>query len=430
MTIARVLFPVIQAIIFLPIKRLGGFFFHKILVNAYRYYFIFKNHILKNTPAVPSNRWTKIINNRQTIHLSIFIIALITIFTSVSKTQAENYVENTLLISLVQPEFTEEELIIETAESASNGETKNIPIKYTQNGYIQASKSILVFLSEEEILKEQFTGAIAAGGTAIIKQDIATTDIDRRRRTKPEEHIVQAGDTVTGIARKYDVSVNTILWENSLSAYSIIRPDKKLIILPSSGLTHKVKKNDTIEKLAKTYQVETEAILEANNLLDGTVLKIEQVVFVPEGLKPKPTPSIRYYQPPTSGFVAAPQDGSFIWPTNGYRITQYFTWRHFGLDIGNRSGQPIYAAADGEVTISSQGRWNGGYGTQVVIEHGNGIKTRYAHNSYNLVSVGQKITQGQPIAAIGSTGRSSGSHLHFEIMVNSRRVNPLNYIGR
>lgn len=376
--------------------------------------------------------WATAINNRQTIHISIFIIALLTFFTSISEIQAENYIDKTLLTDLIKPEFSEEALITETADAnpPTNGATKmQKPIKYSKTGYLETAKSSLVFLSEEEILQEQISGALAQGGSAIIKQNIATTDIERRARIKEEIYIVQPGDTVTSIARQFDVSVNTILWENNLSAYSIIRPGKELTILPTTGLNHTVEKNDTITKLAKTYQVEPESILESNKLLDASEIKVGQRLFIAEGLKPKPARAIRYYQP-SSGFVAAPRGGKYIWPTTNYHITQYFTWRHYGLDVGNKLGQPIYASADGEVTLSSQGRWNGGYGNQIIINHGNGVKTRYAHNSYNLVNVGQKVVQGQVIAAIGSTGRSSGPHVHFEIMINNRRVNPLNYLSR
>jgi len=429
-TFFRILNPVIRVLIISPLKKTGLFFFHAVLVNLYHLYFTLKRDALRLNP-LGKTTWVTIINNRQTIHVSIAIIAVITFVTNVMTTQAENYVEETVLSSIIEPDFEEEdELITETAGNGvtnGNGSLKKT-IQYAGEGYIKPQVGLSPMRTEEEILFEQ-SGALVRGGSAIIKREVGTTELEGQPRTKPEVYIVEPGDTVSGIAQKFGVTVNTILWENNLTAYSIIKPGKELIILPATGLNHKVVKNDTVAKLAKLYQVEPEAILEANNLTEEKGLTVGQIVFVPEGLKPKPAPAVRYYQP-SRQFVEAPRGGDYIWPTTSYRITQYFTWRHYGLDIGNRTGEPVYAAADGEVVISSQGKWNGGYGNQVVIDHGNGIQTRYAHNSYNIVKVGDRVTQGQPVAAIGSTGRSSGPHVHFEVMIGNRRENPLNYLKR
>lgn len=429
--IVRIVAPLLRLTVIFPIKKFGGFFFHMVLVNLYRLYFFMRRDVLKVNPLGKAT-WVTVINNRQSIHISIAVIALLTFATNVMTTRAENYAESTALATMVEPEIEEaaNELIVETAEesvSNGNGALKK-SLHYVREGYVLPQIGLAPSATEKDVLSEQ-GGALVRGGSAIIKQEVGTTELEGQARTKPEVYVVQPGDTVTAIAHKFGVTVNTILWENNLTAYSIIKPGKELVILPATGLTHKVAKNDTIAKLAKLYQVEPEAILEANGLTEEKGLTIGQIVFVPEGLKPKPTPAVRYYQP-SRQFVAAPRGGNYIWPTASYRITQYMTWRHFGLDIGNRSGEPIYASADGEVVISSQGKWNGGYGNQVVIDHGNGVQTRYAHNSYNLVKVGDRVTQGQPIAAIGSTGRSSGPHVHFEIMIEGRRENPLNYLKR
>ena len=115
------------------------------------------------------------------------------------------------------------------------------------------------------------------------------------------------------------------------------------------------------------------------------------------------------------------------WPTVGHRITQYFSWRHNGVDIGNKVGTPIYAADAGVVEISTGG-WNGGYGNTILINHGGGKKTRYGHLSKLFVKAGDAVEKGENIGAMGSTGRSTGPHLHFEILINGGRYNPLNYI--
>jgi len=113
------------------------------------------------------------------------------------------------------------------------------------------------------------------------------------------------------------------------------------------------------------------------------------------------------------------------WPTVGYRITQYYSWRHYGLDIANKTGTPIYAADAGTIELVG---WGKGYGNQVVINHGGGKKTRYAHLSKIYVGRGQSVGKGESIGAMGSTGWSTGSHLHFEVIINNSKYNPLNYL--
>jgi murein DD-endopeptidase MepM/ murein hydrolase activator NlpD len=430
-TLGRIARPLVSVALLRPIRMIGRFLFMHVLVNIYRFYFAIK---AKGGGYQQSGRTATLptfINNRQTIHAGIFVMAAMTIFVNITETNAESYVEGTLLNKLVTQEFPEEELIIEGADSVATEVTIKKQVKYTGNGYISVQPKSQGEISEADFLDTQNI-SLARDGSAILTQEVATTKIDQNTRTDAELYIVESGDTVTSIAKKFDISISTILWENNLSAYSIIRPGKELVILPATGINHTVAKGDTIASLAKKYQVEPDAILESNRILNEDDIRVNQLVFIPEGLKPQPAPSpqVDRAQTPKQSFSAAPTGGDFIWPTNSYTITQYFTWRHFGIDIGNKSGQPVYASAEGVVELSSQGKWNGGYGNQVVINHGNGFKTRYAHNSYNLVSAGETVTQGQAIAAVGSTGRSSGPHSHFEIMYNGRRVNPFNYVSR
>jgi len=129
--------------------------------------------------------------------------------------------------------------------------------------------------------------------------------------------------------------------------------------------------------------------------------------------------------PPPS--VAAPAGSGYLWPAGVRYISQYFGWRHTGLDIAGKIGTGLYASRAGTVTRSQCG-WNGGYGCYIIIDHGNGITTLYGHASRLYVSVGEYVSQGQTFAAMGSTGRSTGSHLHFEVRVNGARQNPLRYI--
>ncbi len=236
---------------------------------------------------------------------------------------------------------------------------------------------------------------------------------------------IQPGDTLGGLAQKFQISQTTILIENKLTARSVLRPGDVLIILPVSGISHKVKKGDTIKKLATLYRVEPQKILDFNRLTDENLL-VGEILIIPEGKLPA-TPATS----PTQSSTARPpalrvNQTGLLWPTTSRRITQYFSWRHVGIDIAAPLGTPIYATESGIVETAG---WNrGGYGYQIIINHGNNLKSRYAHNSKLFVVVGQRVEKGEVISLMGSTGRSTGPHLHFEIMVGGTRVNPFLYV--
>lgn len=253
-------------------------------------------------------------------------------------------------------------------------------------------------------------------------------------RTETIYYVVQKGDVVSTIARRFNISINTILWANNLTAYSLIRPGDSLAILPTTGVLYTVKSGDTVSKVASRYQISAEKILSYNSLGEG--LQVGQKIILPGAQKIAGQVAART----TTSYsgAAAVRDlitpspvktasGQMVWPAVGHRITQYYSWRHTGLDIGNKVGTPLYAADDGVVEVS-RGGWNGGYGNTILINHGGGVKTRYGHASKLLVKAGEEVEKGQLIALMGSTGRSTGSHLHFEVLVSGRRQNPLNYV--
>ncbi len=278
-------------------------------------------------------------------------------------------------------------------------------------------------------------------GDLVYKPDTAGLHNDENgnsapiQRTEVIEYAVQPGDTASSIARRFGVSVNTILWANNLSAYSLIRPGDRLTILPYSGILYTVKSGDTLSKIAAVYSIEADKITSANNLGDG--LKAGQKIMLPGAAQITQTQVAARPKTNYTGISAirdliqAPAakvtGDKMAWPTVGSRITQYFSWRHTGVDIANKVGTPIYAADDGVVEIASGG-YNGGYGNTIVINHGGGIKTRYGHASKLFVKKGDQVEKGENIAAMGSTGRSTGSHLHFEVLVSGAKKNPLNYV--
>ncbi len=256
-------------------------------------------------------------------------------------------------------------------------------------------------------------------------------------RSKIETYVVQAGDTIGTIAQKFDLSINTILWANGLTGSSTIKPGQSITILPTSGVSHTVKNGETVTQIAKKYQVDPATIIEGNKLASAADIQVGEVLIIPNGINPTTViPRPRQQQSlgsiiqdilvPGQAGISQELGGKFLWPVLSRRITQYFKLRHTGVDIGDKIGNPIYAAENGRVERAG---WNnGGYGNYVIINHGNGIQTLYGHQSKILVKAGDTVARGQQIGMIGSTGRSTGPHLHFEVRINGRVTNPLNYI--
>ncbi len=217
----------------------------------------------------------------------------------------------------------------------------------------------------------------------------------------------------------FDVSVNTILWANNLGGARDVRPGDTLIILPVSGIERKVIKGDTLKSLAKKFGADADEIATFNGLDPAEPLEIGSTIIIPGGELTTPTPAksgiARVTRGPVRGAGAAAFPGYFSNPVPGALITQgLHGWN--GIDFGAARGTPVYAAADGVVIISrGGGGWNGGYGNYIVITHNNGAQTLYSHLKSVAVSPGQSVSSGQTIGYVGSTGRVTGAHLHFEV---------------
>jgi len=251
-------------------------------------------------------------------------------------------------------------------------------------------------------------------------------------------YTVQDGDTLSEIADLFNVSTNTIIWENNISGKKIT-VGQKLNILPMTGVKHIVKKGDTVSKIADKYDADAEDINIFNGISDGDSLKQGDIIFVPNGIiKPvvvasKPsthvsTGSNRSDDDNSNNSNTKVQSGYYIRPAPGPITSPYGSRRggfHPGVDIGNVRGTTVVAAADGVVSAAVTGcvegnaRCGGGYGNHIDIQHANGTMTRYGHLSKVDVSEGQNVSQGDKIGAIGSTGNSTGPHLHFEIRNSS-----------
>ncbi len=278
----------------------------------------------------------------------------------------------------------------------------------------------------------EFEPDMITNNGALIKPIVSPYESELKRKGEAIEYIVQNGDTISSIAQSFSISQNTILWENNLTQYSIIRPGQKLTILPVSGIRHKVVSGDTLGKIAKKYSSDEENIIEFNKLASANDIRTGELLIIPGGKKPQTTQtySLRKLTQPQNIPVESPNlggPGKLLWPNTCKRISQYYNFRHRAVDIACEYGSVITAADDG-IVIKAQGGYNGGYGIMVVVDHGGGMQTLYGHLSKFFVNTGDTVKAGDGIGVEGSTGRSTGPHVHFEIRINGVRVNPLSYI--
>ena len=264
---------------------------------------------------------------------------------------------------------------------------------------------------------------------------VVHTTIPERLRREVTTYLVQPGDIVLEIASRFGLSAETVTWANGDLEKNpdLLRPGQELVILPINGVYHTVIKGDTLLKIAKTYKVDLEDIIacEYNDLdPDDPQIAPGQKLIVPDGIKPYIPRTVTAYKGPIPK-DAKQGTGIFAWPTSG-RITDRFGFKtlsgrwHSGLDISGYTGAPIYAADSGFVTFA--GWTDYGYGKLVVIDHGNGFVTYYAHLNVCYVSAGQSVGKGALIATMGSTGNSSGAHLHLEIRSKGVQKNPEMYL--
>jgi murein DD-endopeptidase MepM/ murein hydrolase activator NlpD len=252
------------------------------------------------------------------------------------------------------------------------------------------------------------------------------TQISQKPRDKIVKYTVKSGDTLDSIAKKFDVSINTIKWANNLKSDTITSGDI-LDVPPVSGIVHKVASGDTIYSIADKYNTSSQNIVNFpfNEFadLDTFALIPGQILFVPDGTPPTAKPALPQVRPQYIAGQAG--SGSFIWPTTGY-VSQYPTWYHMALDIANPGSPPVLAADSG--TVSWAGCTNWGYGCHIIVDHNNGFQTLYAHLSSINVSVGQNVAKGNQLGVMGTTGLSTGIHLHFEIRQNGVLLDPQPYL--
>lgn len=227
-------------------------------------------------------------------------------------------------------------------------------------------------------------------------------------------HQVKQGETLSTIAVKYNIDINTILGANHITNMNRIKPGMTLKILPTKGILYKLGPGESLWEIAHRFDIKLRNIITANGIEEPELVQIGRVLILPNA-KPEFDYQSRLKQ-------------RFIEPVKA-RISSPFGWRwgkkHEGIDYAVNSGTNIKAARGGRVIYSG---WAKGYGKTIIIQHQQGVKSLYAHNSRLLVHSGKRVYRGQVITKSGNTGRSTGPHLHFEIRINGKPVNPQNYL--
>ena len=235
-------------------------------------------------------------------------------------------------------------------------------------------------------------------------------------------HTVKDGETVSLIAEKYNIDTDTIFWANDISSLHDINVGDVINILPINGALHKVEDGETLLAIANQYDVKVKEIVETNDLEDSHHIFEGQELLVPGASVQEPKASTQRAPTPAPAPTSTPTQsvatGYFIRPTQG-RLTQGpHAWHPNAVDIANACYTHIRAAASGTVKlVSTKGYYNGGYGNYIIVAHPNGTRTLYAHLATHraLVATNQQVVQGQVIGYMGTTGRSTGCHLHFEV---------------
>lgn len=411
-----------------PFQRIGRIFVSVVLVPIYRLFFVIKTELGKAyRPA--KNKFMLLVTNRYTIHVVVGVLVVTTGILNLGTTavRAETFGEQSLMYRIVSEE---DQALIE--EYAIDPEALDVvSVSYRETVALSPAS----FGSEEASEASAIVPIVGTGAVSALT--VGDSAASLAARTKVETYTVESGDTISTIAEKFDISVNTLLWANDLSVRSVLKPGDELTILPVTGVAHTVKSGDTLSSIANTYGVDSESIISYNKLASANDLVIGEALIVPDGEVRAPAPVSRstaitnvITQPTTttptgSATQTNPGTGSMVWPSDLRVITQYYGWGHSGLDIDCHYTHQNYAADAGYVTYSG---WKNGYGYTVDIDHGNGIVTRYAHHASLYVSSGQYVDAGQALGICGTTGYSTGTHLHFEVIVNGVKKNPLSYI--
>lgn len=321
---------------------------------------------------------------------------------------------------------------VQTTQAASNDHN---PIRPTQTALPSFTSN-----SGSRELPDYKTGSSENG---IARRVALHTFIPTRPRTKVIEYTVNTGDSVFGIALSYSIKPETVLWANYdqlNDSPDMLNPGMKLNVPPIDGVYYQWQDGDTVDSVAAKFEAKIQDILnwEGNNFdLTNPQVETGQWVMVPNGHR-----EFRQWLIPTiarsnsgvlksvlgpgaceGNYSGAYGSGAFAWPTANHVLSGNDFWSgHLGIDIAGAVGDGVFASDAGVIVFA--GWSNGGYGYMVMIDHGNGYQTVYAHLSAVNASCGQSVYTGSYIGAVGSTGNSTGAHLHFEVRYLGGFISP------
>jgi len=292
-----------------------------------------------------------------------------------------------------------------------------------------ASAATLAELGNPLYSNEEYTTNVDSSGEYLFKTVQTETIISRSSRNETIKYVVREGESVGSLAGDFGITPLTLKYANGLSGNSL-KVGQELKIPPIDGLYTSVKRNETLSGIANRYHVKVDDIVKYNGLTTSDPIFAGQELLIPGAIVPKATASpVSGSKVSVPGFNPTAYAGKFIWPLESptHYISQGYRGGHRALDLNRLNGWGIYASAPGVIKIQQT---RGGYGNLIIINHGDGWSTYYGHLSEFRVKPGDYVQQGQLIGIMGSTGRSTGPHLHFEIRQNDVPQNPLNYLPR
>jgi len=291
-----------------------------------------------------------------------------------------------------------------------------------------ASTATLTDLGNPFYNNEEHTINIDNDGEYMLKTVQTETIISRSTRNEVIKYIIKPGESLSSLASDFGLTTLTVKHANNLSS-NTLKVGQELKIPPIDGLFVTVKRNDTISSIANNYRVKVDDVLKYNNLTRDDSIFAGNELLIPGAIVSASSSPVYNKSGNISvpNFNPSPYSGKFIWPTSvpTHYLSQGYRWGHRAIDLPRTNGWGIYASAPGIVQTKST-RW--GYGNLIIINHGDGWSTYYAHLSEYKVTPGQYVEQGQLIGIMGNTGRSTGPHLHFEIRQNGTPLNPLSYL--
>lgn len=414
--------------LWLILRKIGRKFVWFAGVPLYRLWYVLQRS-LHAWYAPAKNRFMFFLCNRSTSTVVAFLVVCVAVGGNVrfarARTDSFEFGTQSLLYAVLHPEdrreIVEEVFQPSVTEEAMQALYADSPLLRPTSGY-------------------SWTQPAVVGDVRHLAVLVPTGEEPKPPRSETMTYAVEPGDTLSTIAQKFDISLNTLLWANNLSVRSSLRPGQQLRILPVTGLEHTVARNQTLSSIAKLYAVDMEAIRTFNGLADGASLSVNQKLIIPGGERrapspvPRPTPSPGVIVNPTKPVPrgSVPTSGAtMVWPTELRVLVRGLKWGHTGVDLdcnGRANGTSTnynFAAQDGVVHYAG---WRNGYGQTVEIDHGNGLMTRYGHFYSLAVTTGQAVSAGEALGVCGSTGNSTGTHLHFEVIANGRFMDPFNYI--